>query len=194
MKPRARALFVLSLIASAGVGAFLGSASVQGVAAQEVDNTYKIGIVDLQAVMDGYNKSKEEIKKLEAEFEGVQGKLDKMRDEFTSEKEKYQEKRDTLSPEEQAKREEELDNQLLELRTEYQRADADLERTRARLKKRLLADMVKAIDEIGAQENYHMILEADPETRTGVLYFTSRINMTQKVIDHLNVQLAKDAS
>ena len=49
-----------------------------------------------------------------------------------------------------------------------------------------MADLVKAIEEVGAEGNYHLILEADPETRTGVMYHSPTLNMTQKVVDRLN--------
>lgn len=147
---------------------------------------YKIGIVDVQKVMDNYNKRAVEVQKLEGEVSKKKDEIEKLRATFEAELKQFQEDRTEMTPDERADREAELDSRALAVDSAIRQAEASLERQRRRLKAALITDIVDAVNKIGDQENYHLILEADPEKRTGVLYHTSTIDMTSKVIDRLN--------
>lgn len=152
----------------------------------DASRAYKVGVVDLQRVMDNYNKCKTEVEKLDAQVNERKKGLDALEAKFKSAAEEFAKERDSMPEEERAKREEQMDTDALSIQIELRKAQATLEGEQRRLKQSLIKDVMQVVEEIGAAENYHLILETDPETRTGVLYSSPTLNMTQKVIDKLN--------
>jgi len=150
------------------------------------NSAFKIGIVNLQEAMDHYKKREVEVAKLEQEFKELEGQLSKMADEFEAEKERYKEEKDSLTDAEREERQTKLDKAFLELETESRRIEAEFARRQNRLKQSLLRDLVAAIEQVGAEGNYHLVLEADPESRTGVMYYSPTMKITQRVVDRLN--------
>ena len=194
MKPRTGLILhgiaiTCSVLVCSLVALLLQSGKVSG-----ANDEYKIGIVDLQRVVDEYGKHKTEAAKLKTELDAAQAKIDDREAALKKAKEDYDKVRDTMAEDARAKKESELQNQLLELQSEAKKAEADLQMKQGRLRKTVLEDLVKAINEIGAAEDYHLILEADPESRTGVMYHSATLDMTQKVIDRLNGSVAPQAS
>jgi len=149
---------------------------------------YKIGIVEVQAVMDGYGKRKTEVGKLEQEAEKSNKEIEALQNSFQKELDQYKQDQANLSDTDRLERQEGLDRQKFALEMEIRQREASLERKKLSVKKMLLDDIVKAVSQVGSEENYHLILEADAETRTGVLFYSTTLNMTQKVIDRVNKQ------
>jgi Skp family chaperone for outer membrane proteins len=181
MKFKLVALFGVALVL--GVLAFSNGGAIS---AQEKSDAYKIGIVNLQKVVNGYGKQQEQLKKLQDETNVVQEELNKKKTKFEEEVEKFKTDRDNLSEDAQADREAALQSQMLEIEGAFRQAEADLDRKKRRLKETILKDIVAAVDAIGDKENFHLILEADPEARTGVLYFATPLDITGKVSEYLN--------
>jgi len=154
--------------------------------AQSGSGEYTIGIVELQQVMDAYNKRAVEVQKLEQEAKEYQDKFDKLQADFEETVDEFQKAKGTMSEEKRTDRELELDSRRRDIQSQVRQAEALLEGKQRRLKQSLLKDIVKAIETVGNRDNYHLILEADPESRTGVLFYSPTLNMTQKVIDELN--------
>jgi Skp family chaperone for outer membrane proteins len=179
-------LSLSSILAVGAVLAALTGVNVCTTLAASESDPYKIGIVDLQQAMDNYNRHKSEVEKLQVEFEKVQGTLEKSKAALDEKLKKFEEEKDGLSEDEIAERQTELQQEVITYDGDLRAAQADLNQKKARLKQSLLKDLVNVIQEVGAAEQYHLILEADPETRTGVLYHASAIDMTSKVIARLN--------
>lgn len=181
-------LFSLAFLAILLAGyAFLNAG---GTAAQtnaaDASRVYKIGIVDVQAVMDGYSKREAEVAKLEQEAKQSNSEIEALQKKFQDEVDQYKKDQETLSDSARLERQESLDRQKFALEMEVRQREASLERKKLNVKKLLLDAIVKAVNEVGTEENYHLILESDPETRTGVLFYSSTLNMTQKVIERVN--------
>ena len=177
------------LVALFGVALALGALAFSNggvISAQEKPDTYKIGIVDLQKVVDGYKKQQSELDKLKAETDVVQEDLNQRKTKFEKEVEEFKKAKDGMSEDARADREAALHSQMLEIDGAFRQAEAELERKKRRLKETILKDITTAVDAIGAAENFHLILEADPETRTGVLYFATPLDITGKVSEYLN--------
>ena len=109
-----------------------------------------------------------------------------MRESLRKEFEAFAAERAELSEEERYDRETELDQHALRLDAQEREVRAGLDRKHRSIKSALLKDIVEAVEAIGQEEDYHLILEADPETRTGVLFHASAIDMTPKVIERMN--------
>lgn len=171
----------------------------RGTVAQETKQSapqsqYKIGVVDVQKVMDGYNKRIREVEKLQKEAEKLQTQIDSLESSFDKKRKDYDAVKSSLSEEERARREEDLDASYRNLRNEYQRLSDELKSKELRLKAQLVKDIVAAIEKIGVAENYHLILETEKTTKTGVLYFSEAMNITPKVLQLLNGSSASAAA
>lgn len=149
---------------------------------------YKIGIVELQTVMDAYKKQEAEVAKLKSETDKVDADLKAKVEAWQKKQKDFTDKRDTLDQNVARSTEESLHKEYVELQSQTRLAEEQLERRKNLLKRDLLQDIIKTVESIGVRENYHLIMESDPNTRTGVLYFASGLNITQKVVEQLNAQ------
>jgi len=145
---------------------------------------YKIGIVDRRAVIQGYNKVTAERKKLESDVETENKEIDKLSADLQTAKETYDKERDSLSSTEREEREVALQKQLMEYQTKVQTKQAEVDDRERRLMKRFFTDIDAAVQKIGDAENYHLIIDGSKGTST--LFFAPALDMSQKVIDHLN--------
>jgi Skp family chaperone for outer membrane proteins len=177
----------LAILASAALGFSLLLSPV----ATQAQEQFKIGVVDLKEVFDGYEKQKDDYKSLENEMEELQKGIDEMRETLTKAEEEYEAQRDSMTHEEQQAREDAIESDRGKYRAEFTRRQKDLERRQNRVADNILKDIRAAVRELGAAENYHLILEAGKNAPTGVLYFSTTLNMTQKVVDHLNAKYKK---
>ncbi len=194
MKPR---LFCLSITAIVAV--FILSFSMQSAIAQNnapsappaaspASGTFKIGVVELQKVMDSYNRQKDEVAVLEKDAKTKEDALKAKWDQFDQKKKDFESKRATMDEAAANRQESDLQREFTQFQSDIKMAEDDLNRGKQVLKRTLIKDILAAVEAIGAQENYHLVLEADPDTRTGVLYYSSVLDMTQKVVDYLNKQ------
>jgi Skp family chaperone for outer membrane proteins len=150
------------------------------------DGSYKIGIVNMQQVMDEYTKQQQGVKELEGEVKQRQATLDNLKQELEKVGDQYREDREKMTDQQRFQREEDIEVSALELQAAVKRAEIEVERRRVQLKNDLLKDILGAINGIAAEQGYHLVLEADPEFRSGVIYYATRVNMTHKVIERLN--------
>ncbi|MDZ4861658.1 MAG: OmpH family outer membrane protein [Candidatus Hydrogenedentes bacterium] len=144
--------------------------------------TYKIGVVDMDKVLEGYIKLKAEADALEAERDKRQTELDTKTKALQVKMEGVKE-----APEaERDRRREEIETELRNLRADMQRMQGELDSKGQKLSTRTREDIISAIQLVGAAENYHLILEGDADGRSTVIYFTNTINITSKVVAKLN--------
>ena len=71
-------------------------------------------------------------------------------------------------------------------KSEFKRLQDGIDRREKRLLESLFQEIHKAVAEVGSKGNYHLILEGGQSGRSGVLYSSSTLNMTQQVIEHIN--------
>ena len=179
-----RTLVVFALVTALGV--VLGNAYTTYAQSTGEAQAYKIGIVDLQRAADSYTKLADQIAAWQQEADAKAGEIRTMRENLRREFETFAAERAELSEEERYDRETELDQHALRLDAQEREVRAGLDRKHRSIKSALLKDIVEAVEAIGQEEDYHLILEADPETRTGVLFHASAIDMTPKVIERMN--------
>ena len=107
-------LFTLSLVGMFALGLMVSNVCLTYAQGQgATSSNYKIGIVDVQKVMDNYNKRTVEVQKLEAEVNKKKEEIEKLRETFQNELKQFQEDRANMTEEERADREAELDNHAL---------------------------------------------------------------------------------
>lgn len=168
------------------LGVVLGNAYTTYAQTAGESQAYKIGVVDLQRVTDSYTKLAGQVKEWQAEADTRSEEVRALREGLRKEVEAFAAERGELSEDERNDRETALDQHALRLDAQEREIRASLDRKHRNIKNTLLKDIVATVNAIGQEENYHLVLEADPETRTGVLYHASAIDMTSKVIERMN--------
>lgn len=175
----------------AGVVAVLLLAGTAGFAADDpAPSSYKIGVVDMKQVFDSYKKQIDEYAKLRTKRDEMQKPITALGDQINADKEKYEKEKDKM--EQGAKRalEEKIESNATKWKAQFDQAQQDIDRQEKKLMRDLFEEIYLAIQEVGAQGNYHLIFESggnDGVSRPGgLLYSSTTLNMTQKVVEHLN--------
>lgn len=150
------------------------------------DTAYKIGVVNVKDVFDKYERQMHEYELLQTEKDKKQAKIDILSEKITKQKDRYDAEKDTLSDEEIEKLEEEIESDYSRYKSEFKRLQEDIDRREKKLLEAVFEDIHTALQEVGLRDNYHLILEGGKSGRAAVLYYSTTMNMTQKVIDHLN--------
>jgi len=164
-------------------------------AAAENGTAYKIGVVNSKEIFDNYNKQTEEYAKLRVKRDAAQEPIDLLSEQITKDKEHYDTNADTMPEDEKRVLEEKIESAVTRYKAEFERAQQDIDRLEKKLLREILEDIQIAIQEVGAKYDYHLIFENGQENISnlagragGLLYSSTTLNMTQRVIDHLNEQ------
>lgn len=154
---------------------------------------YKIGVVDFRAVFEGYNKKVEAYTNLNQLRDEMQDPLDEMFEQISKDREVYQAESETMDPDDRSALQEKIESALSRYNAEKERSQEDIDRQERKLVREIFEDIQQAVQEVGAQNNYHLIFDSGEDAATnlpgragGLLYHSTTINMTQRVIDHLN--------
>ena len=153
-------------------------------------DSYKVGVVNVKEVFDNFEGQKTAYKNLETERNSAQKPLDDMESKIKKLQDRYQAEASTLDPDDRRDLETTIESELGRYKAEFQRLQDDIDRKEKRMLEQLFEQIYESIQEVGLQGDYHMIFEGGDPGRTDLLYFSSTINMTQRVIDHLNAKQA----
>ncbi len=153
---------------------------------------YKIGVVDMKQVFDSYQKQIDEYAKLRVKRDDMQKPITALGDQITADREKYEKDKGTMAEDAKRALEEQIEGSATKWKAEFERAQQDIDRQEKKLMRDLFEEIYTAIQEVGAQGNYHLIFENGdsgsvmPGRPGGLLYNSTTLNMTQKVVEHLN--------
>lgn len=147
---------------------------------------YKIGVVVVKDVFDAYERQEKEYEQLQLERDKKQKDIDVLSRKIEEQKERYDQNKATMSDIEREELEDEIQANYSRYKAEFKRMQEDIDRQEKRLLETIFEDINEAIQEVGARGNYHLILEGGNGGRSGVLYHSTTLNMTQQVTDHLN--------
>ena len=154
---------------------------------------FRIGVVNTKEVFDNYERQKEEYEKLRKARDEAQKPIDELSTQITSDKEHYDAEADNMEDDERRALEEKIEAAMTRYKAEFDRAQVDIDRQEKKLLRNVLEDIHFAIQEVGAKHNYHLIFESGQDNASslaartgGLLYSSSTLNMTQRVIDYLN--------
>lgn len=155
---------------------------------------YRIGIVNIKEVFDSYDRQKAEYEDLQRERDDMQVDIDQLSERITQNKKRYETERDNMSVSERLELEELVESDYGRYKSEFKRLQEGIDRREKRLLESLFKDIHKAVAEVGAKGNYHLILEGGQSGRSGVLYSSTTLNMTQQVIEHVNRSYRRNSS
>jgi len=147
-------------------------------------STLKIGVVNRKKVLEGYKKVKQEYDALQKEVETRQKDIDKLSERIQSAKDQYKAEKEKLSPEERSSREASIQSDYRQYRAQLETQQADIDSKERLLMRGVLTDIDEAVAQIGASEGYYLIFDGSKGSDT--IYFSTTIDISQKVVDLLN--------
>lgn len=153
-------------------------------------NSFKIGVVDTQGVFESYKKAEKAIdvlksaeKRLSDKLEGLREDIVEMEDSLTKQK---------LFLDESATQT--LESDILRKKQEFQReldvGQGALQEKQSELFQPILNEIQALIQQIGANENYSLILEK----RLVTLYVDPQYDLTENIIKELNAGYEQETS
>ncbi len=157
------------------------------VSAQNAEMTggYKIGVVDRKEVFDNLEQQQRQYQELQREMEEMQAEIDRLSERIEADQQRLRLEGPTMSPADREELEARLSSNLNQYQAEFQRLQLEVDTRFSRLVRRIREQIDEAVQEIGAQENFHLILEGDPRSQSGVLYYSSTIDLTSRVLTAL---------
>jgi Skp family chaperone for outer membrane proteins len=156
-------------------------------------SNWKIAVVDRNTVFNEYKKQQDKMANLEAELKTMQDELDAMSEKIQTAKDTYLEKRDNMSETERDAEKSRIQQEFVAYEAELKSRQATMDAKTAALIKEVKKDIDLAIAQYGDDNDYHLILEgdADPKSRTSVLYYHSKIDITLEIQRILNEAYAQ---
>ena len=153
-------------------------------------NSFKIGVVDTQGVFESYKKAEKAIdvlksaeKRLSDKLEGLREEIVEMEDSLTKQK-LFLDESETQT----------LESDILRKKQEFQReldvGQGALQEKQSELFQPILNEIQALIQQIGANENYSLILEK----RLVTLYVDPQFDLTENIIKELNAGYEQETS
>ena len=163
------------------------SSTAEGTAVPEpASGQYKIGVVNVKLVFDAYEKQKDEYAHLQSTRDEKQKKIDELSATIEKNKERYEKGQDSMDSEARAELEDRIESDYSLYKSEFRRLQEDIDRREKKLLESIFKEIHLSIQEVGTQGNYHLVLEGGESGRSGLLFSSTTLNMTQQVIDYLN--------
>ncbi len=162
-------------------------------AQEDAVSNWKIAVVDRKAVFNEYKKQQDEMKKLQSQLDAMQKELDDMSKKIQTDKDAYFEKREGMSETERDAEKSRIQQDFVAYEAELKSRQAKMDSMTATLIKEVKSDIDDAIAKFGEENRFHLILESDtdPKSRTAVLYYHSKIDITLQIQQILNDAYAK---
>jgi Skp family chaperone for outer membrane proteins len=176
---------VLALAAPARAAAAENQTQPQPGAAKPAGQ-YKIAVVDRKKVFDSYEKQKSGLKALEQEKNELQKEIDDLSKKITDMKDRYDKGKETMPQEEKDKLKDQISTEYTRYQTEFKLRQQSMDKKSQKFVEQMMQDIDTAVSKIGDTENYHLILEGDPNSARAVIWFSSTIDITPQVVAALN--------
>lgn len=146
----------------------------------------KIAVINKKTVFDNYNKRKAEWDKLETEKATLQKEIDALREQVNAGRKKIREEMATMTEEQKQALVEKVSADERAYEDKFRRSQSDIDDKSEKFFSIILDQIGAGVKEVGAADNYRIILDCDPKAGTSVLYFDPSLDITKKVTDHLN--------
>ena len=158
--------------------------------AQKTADGWKIGVVDMDGVREGHTWLKEQIgelekkvEELEAEIKPLRDEIDRMTEEF---KAKLSDKESGLSNLDKVRLENEIKERNIAFQNGWEQRQLQIDELVIEVNKEAFKDIQNVIEALAVEENYHLVLRTQNNPRSQVLYFSTAIDITSKVVERLN--------
>jgi len=146
----------------------------------------KIGVVDLQRVMETSDAGKAAQVQIKKQKDQMEADLKAKGSEIEQIRQRLEREAMVMSKESREEKEREARIKLNDFKTLQKRYRSSLQELEKKLVTELRDDTITLVDEIGKKEGYLLII-----TRVGVLYSPNSIDITDQLIKRLNDRYAK---
>ena len=143
----------------------------------------RLGIVDLQRVMQESVKGKQAFELFGKEFKEKREKLESEEKEIEKLKKDILEGLPNWSDEVKESKQEEFNKRLKEYQVEKEEFEEQVKKKNFELNKKIVNEIMDVIENVAKKENYTIILETG-----SVLYFSPNLDITQKIIEKYNAK------
>jgi outer membrane protein len=145
----------------------------------------KVGCVDIQRAMNESNAGKEAKKTIGKEMEKLQHLVTEKQKELQTMKETFEKQAPMLSQDARATKEKEFQSKVRDYQRWLDDSQKEIQQKGAEMERKILADLQKVIQKMGADEGYTLILEKNENI---VLFITKAIDFTDRVIKTYDAQ------
>lgn len=163
-----------------------GIASTAWAQSGESGSQYRIAVVDMALLMAEYNKRKEKYDALQKEVDRLQVEIDAMSKRIEAAKEQYEANKAKMTDDERFDKRAQIESDFVQYRSELERRQRLIDTQEERVLKEIVGDIEKVIQQVAEKEGYHLILNAAKGPRASVLYHSTTIDITPRVLQILN--------
>ncbi len=146
----------------------------------------KIGVIDLQKVLEISNAGKSIQAELKAQKDTMESDLKAKGAEIENIQKRLERESMVMSKEMREEKEREYRIKVNDFKSLQKKYRGELQENEVRLMEGLKTDINEVVDEIGKKEGYLLIIN-----KFGVIYSPSSIDITDKLIEQINARFAK---
>jgi len=149
---------------------------------------FKIGYVDMQAVVTRSEDGKREIAQLKKDFEVKQKKLDQMQEDLKKMKEDFDKQAAMLKDDVKQKKQAEMQAKYGELQQTYMNLQKDLGEKQQTITANIITKVKAIVEKIGDRDGYTMIMDRN---EANVLFYKRHMDVTDEVLTAYNASTKK---
>jgi Skp family chaperone for outer membrane proteins len=142
---------------------------------------YKIGVVDMQALIADYPKRQQRYDSLQQQVDALQGEIDKMLQGIEQQVKSLEASAATMTEEQRVAARNKIEQDRFNYRMELDKRQRMIDNQEEEVLKEVLGDINKAVSQIAASENFHLILNSRGGSRGSVVWFSPTIDVTSRV-------------
>jgi outer membrane protein len=146
---------------------------------------YKIGVVDIEKVIETYPKKVKLMEALQAEVSAEQSKIDVLTGQLNKLQEDFAKTRATMSDEARNAKQAEIGTLVTKIKADTAAQQIKIDEKEANIRNEVFGDVEKAIQTIAESDGYHLILNARAMPNSSVLYASPTIDISSKVSSQL---------
>ena len=148
------------------------------------EDTFKIGFVDVQKVLNDSARGKEAKGRLEKERDAKQQEIRAKEEEVKKLEADLQKQGAVLSEPARRERQEAINRKIRDLRRLFEDSNRDLQKRETELLNEILRDIRKVVVAYGKEHGYTLILEA----QSGIIYASTGADLTDEILAGYNLQ------
>ncbi len=146
----------------------------------------KIAVIDVNKILNESEAGKEARKKMEARYEELKKKIEKVNQEARTMKDELDKQKILLGKEKAREREEALAGKVGELRQLTQEAEKEMQVRQGELTREILKRVEGKIDKVVEEEKIDLLLDRG----SGVVHAATSLDITEKVLSLVNQEKA----
>lgn len=142
---------------------------------------YKIGVVDIEQVIETYPKKKTLMDALASKVTAGQGEIDTMTKRLDGLQSAYEAGKDSFSDADRSAKQLEIRNLITEIKSLREKKQSEIDAEEAKIKSDIFDDVNAAIQQVAEAEGYHLVLNSRSLPNASVLYASKTIDISGKV-------------